>query len=84
MEMMTFRFKDGIRRKSLVRFIESFTTEDESTREKEAGQIWNNVVIVCKVQSISVQFLGEFQKNIHFDLQANVRRSTIMWSLSAR
>ena len=32
-----------------VRFIESFTTEDESTREKEAGQIWTNVVIVCKV-----------------------------------
>ena len=84
MEMMTFRFKDGIRRKSLVRFIESFTTEDESTREKEAGQIWNNVVIVCKVQSISVHsFFGEFQ-NIHFDIQTNVRRSGIMWSLSAR
>ena len=58
MEMMTFRFKDGNLKKSLVRFIESFTMEDESTREKEAGQIWNNVVIVCKVQIISRQFLG--------------------------
>ena len=38
-------------KKSAARFIESFTMEDESTREKEAGQIWNNVVIVCKVDN---------------------------------
>ena len=55
MEMITFLSKDGNLKKSAVRFIESFTMEDESTREKEAGQIWNNVVIVCKVQqSMSV------------------------------
>ena len=30
------------------RYIDSFTQEDENTREKEAGQIWGNVVIVGK------------------------------------
>ena len=40
--------------KNNVRFIESFTTEDDSTRLKEAGQIWTNVVIVCKVKVASI------------------------------
>ena len=43
------RTKDDNPKRNVFRFIESFTTEDESTREKEAGQIWTNVVIVCKV-----------------------------------
>ena len=29
-------------------FIDMFTMEDESTAKVEAGQIWPNVVIVCK------------------------------------
>jgi len=29
-------------------FIEQFTMEDDSTREKEAGLMWSNTVIVCK------------------------------------
>jgi hypothetical protein len=30
------------------RYINTFTMEDEKTREKEEGQIWSNVLIVCK------------------------------------
>jgi len=29
-------------------FIEQFTMEDDTTREKEAGLMWSNTVIVCK------------------------------------
>ena len=28
-----------------AKYIDTFTTEDESTREMEAGMIWENVVI---------------------------------------
>lgn len=31
-----------------AQYINTFTAEDASTREKEAGAIWDNVVIVCK------------------------------------
>jgi len=43
-----------------AKFIESFTTEDESTREKEAGQIWTNVVIVCKGK-LATELEGDVQ-----------------------
>eukprot|EP00092_Neocalanus_flemingeri_P004241 GFUD01004561.1.p1 GENE.GFUD01004561.1~~GFUD01004561.1.p1 ORF type:complete len:421 (+),score=123.54 GFUD01004561.1:440-1702(+) len=31
-----------------AKFIDMFTPDDEKTAENEAGQIWNNVVIICK------------------------------------